>query len=109
MALAYLDPAAPIGHVPSPHRTGGVQAGSRAPRTDGVPIRRQVDLLAIAEGFAISATGIAELRSASERTWVPVAVTELFEAWAIGWPPGGMTSSTTTDHPEVPWWWPPVH
>jgi hypothetical protein len=48
-----------------------------------------VDLLAIAEGFAVSATGIAGLRSGSERTWVLVAVTDLFEAWAIGWPPGG--------------------
>lgn len=48
-----------------------------------------MDLLAIAEGFAVSATGIAELQDLSERSWILLAVTDLFEAWAIGWPPGG--------------------
>jgi predicted metal-dependent enzyme (double-stranded beta helix superfamily) len=46
-------------------------------------------LLAIAEGFAVSAAGIPELQDLSERTWVLLAVTDLFEAWAIGWPSGG--------------------
>ena len=51
--------------------------------------RRRVDLLAIAEGFAVSAPAIPELQELTERTWVLLAVTDLFEAWAIGWPPGG--------------------
>jgi hypothetical protein len=51
--------------------------------------RRQVDFLAIAEGFAVSAPSIPELQGLTERTWILVAVTDLFEAWAIGWPPGG--------------------
>src|SRR5271154_6388527 len=51
--------------------------------------RRNIDLLALAHGFVPSAHGIApELRRA-ERTWILLAVTDLFEAWAIGWPPGG--------------------
>ncbi len=37
----------------------------------------------------MSAAGIPELQDLSERTWVLLAVTDLFEAWAIGWPPGG--------------------
>jgi len=51
--------------------------------------RRRVDLLAIAEGFAVSADSIPELQGLSERAWVLLAVTDLFEAWAIGWPAGG--------------------
>ncbi|MGP0108752.1 MAG: cysteine dioxygenase [Acidimicrobiales bacterium] len=50
---------------------------------------RQVDLLAIAEGFAVSAGGITGLRGLDERAWILLAATDLFEAWAIGWPPGG--------------------
>ncbi len=50
---------------------------------------RQVDLLAIAEGFAVSAGGITGLRGLDERAWILLATTDLFEAWAIGWPPGG--------------------
>ena len=48
-----------------------------------------MDLLSIAEGFAVSAPAITELHGISERSWVLLAVTDLFEAWAIGWPPGG--------------------
>jgi predicted metal-dependent enzyme (double-stranded beta helix superfamily) len=51
--------------------------------------RRQVNLLAIAEGFAVSAAQIPELVDVPERRWVLLAATDLFEAWAIGWPPGG--------------------
>jgi predicted metal-dependent enzyme (double-stranded beta helix superfamily) len=45
--------------------------------------------LAIAQGFAVSAGDISELRGLRERSWILLAVTDLFEAWAIGWPPGG--------------------
>lgn len=37
----------------------------------------------------MSATAIPELQGLTERTWVLLAVTDLFEAWAIGWPAGG--------------------
>ena len=53
------------------------------------PQRREVNLLAIAEGFSLSAAEILDLRDAPERRWVLLAATDLFEAWAIGWPPGG--------------------
>jgi predicted metal-dependent enzyme (double-stranded beta helix superfamily) len=45
--------------------------------------------LAIADGFANSAAAIPELAGLTERTWVLLAATDLFEAWAIGWPVGG--------------------
>jgi predicted metal-dependent enzyme (double-stranded beta helix superfamily) len=48
-----------------------------------------VNLLAIAEGFSVSAAEIPELRNVPERRWILLAATDLFEAWAIGWPPGG--------------------
>ena len=89
MALAYLGPAADHDHVSSPNRSDGLPAGPGAslPRRTGW--RRHVDLLAIAEGFAVSAPAITELQGLTERTWVLLALTDLFEAWAIGWPPGG--------------------
>ncbi len=37
----------------------------------------------------MSAPAISELQATTERSWVLLAVTDLFEAWAIGWPPGG--------------------
>jgi hypothetical protein len=51
--------------------------------------RREINLLAIAEGFASSAAEIPELLDVPERRWILLAATDLFEAWAIGWPPGG--------------------
>ncbi len=89
MALAYLDPAAGPDHASSPHRSADLPAGSRAPLRGDTRSRRQVDLLAVAQGFAASAGDIAELRGLARRSWILLAVTDLFEAWAIGWPPGG--------------------
>jgi predicted metal-dependent enzyme (double-stranded beta helix superfamily) len=51
--------------------------------------RRKVNLLAIAEGFAASAADLRDLQGLTDRQWVLLAATDLFEAWAIGWPPGG--------------------
>ena len=105
MAIAYLDPAA-VPRATSLTRSEGLPAGPGAPPppgtgSPGLPTgpgarvaarpgsHRQVDLLAIAQGFAVSAAGITELQGIRERSWVLLAVTDLFEAWAIGWPPGG--------------------
>jgi predicted metal-dependent enzyme (double-stranded beta helix superfamily) len=89
MAIAYLGPAADLDQVSSPNRSEGLQAGPGAPLPPPRGPRRRVDLLAIAEGFAVSAPAIPELQGLTERTWVLLAVTDLFEAWAIGWPAGG--------------------
>jgi len=105
MAFAYLDPAAVL-RTTSLNRSEGLPAGTgspppaaagprRLPTGPGVhaPVppgpRRQVDLLPIAQGFAVSAPAITGLHDIAERSWVLLAVTDLFEAWAIGWPPGG--------------------
>jgi Cysteine dioxygenase type I len=94
MAFAYSGPAADLVPVSSPNRSEGLPAGPGEPLPHSVhPAgggpRRHVDLLAIAEGFAVSATSIPELQGLVERAWVLLAVTDLFEAWAIGWPSGG--------------------
>ena len=89
MALATLDPAAGPDHVSSPYRSADLPAGSRDPLPGRGASRRQVDLLAVAEGFAASAGDITELHGLTDRAWILLAVTDLFEAWAIGWPPGG--------------------
>jgi hypothetical protein len=91
MAIAYSGPAADPVHATSPNRSSGLPAGPGVllPRPTSDLPRRKVDLLAIAEGFAVSAAGIPELHDLSERAWVLLAVTDLFEAWAIGWPSGG--------------------
>lgn len=91
MALANLGPAADHDPFSSPNRFVGLPAGPGEPRPviQAPPPRRAVDLTAIAEGFAVSAASIPELHNLSERAWVLLAVTDLFEAWAIGWPTGG--------------------
>jgi hypothetical protein len=84
VAIAYPGPAPDGDHRRPPNPSAGVRTRLGAP-----PPQRRVDLLPIAEGFAVSAAGIPELQGLTERTWVLLAVTDLFEAWAIGWPPGG--------------------
>jgi hypothetical protein len=89
MAIAYLGPAADLDHVSSPNRSEGLSAGPRAHSEHPAGSQRRINLLAIAQGFAVSAAAIPELQDLTERTWVLLAVTDLFEAWAIGWPSGG--------------------
>jgi len=85
MAIAYPHPAA-VPPPPSPRRPGGLPTGPGGAPAPGT--RRTINLLPIAEGFAVSAPAIPELQEVTERTWVLLAVTDLFEAWAISWPPG---------------------
>jgi hypothetical protein len=88
MAIAYSDPAA----VPQFPPLSGLPPGPgpRVPEAPGGPAtRRRIELLPIAERFAASAPAIPELQEVTERSWVLLAVTDLFEAWAIAWPPGG--------------------
>ncbi|MGD0313060.1 MAG: cysteine dioxygenase family protein [Acidimicrobiales bacterium] len=89
MAVAYLDPAAGLLPVSSPTRSEDLPTGSWDPLVRGSRRHRRIDLLSIAEGFAVSAPAIPELQEITERSWVLLAVSDLFEAWAIGWPPGG--------------------
>ena len=48
-----------------------------------------VDLLAVAQGFARSATSWPGMDDPSERCWRTIAATDLFEAWVVAWPVGG--------------------
>jgi hypothetical protein len=89
MAIAFPGPAADLRHVTSPLRSAGRPAGPGDARLHLSERHRKVDLLAIAEGFAVAAPFITELHGLAERRWVLLAVTDLFEAWAIGWPHGG--------------------
>ena len=84
MAVAYPGPEADGELASSPNPPAPLLPGPGAT----LP-RRRVDLLAIAQGFAVSAPSITELHDLTERSWILLAVTDLFEAWAIGWPPGG--------------------
>jgi hypothetical protein len=84
VAVAYPGPEADGEHASSPNPPAPLLPGPGAT----LP-RRRIDLLAIAEGFAVSAGSIPELQDLTERSWILLAVTDLFEAWAIGWPPGG--------------------
>jgi hypothetical protein len=90
VALTHVDTAPDAG----PHPAAGAgeratDAGEPVPAEPTVPPRRNVDLLAIAEGFAASAADLPELHGRTERSWILLAATDLFEAWAIGWPHGG--------------------
>jgi hypothetical protein len=88
MAIAYPDPAA-VPPFPSPNRSGGLSTGPGDLPPSAPDPRRRIDLLPIAQGFAVSAPAIPELQGVTERSWVLLAVTDLFEAWAISWPAGG--------------------
>jgi hypothetical protein len=106
MAVAYLDPAAGLLPVSSPTRSEDLPTGSWDPLVRGSRRHRRIDLLSIAEGFAVSAPAIPELQEITERSWVLLAVSDLFEAWAIGWPPAAGSSSTTTVVRAERWSWP---
>lgn len=57
----------------------------RSPR----PMLDGVDLLAIAQGLASSATSRHGMTETVERCWRTVAATDRFEAFVIAWPVGG--------------------
>jgi predicted metal-dependent enzyme (double-stranded beta helix superfamily) len=87
---AQGDVGGPVGRAAGGHGpdAGPVTHSAGDDESFEIP-RRQVNLLAIAEGFAASAADLPELRGQDARSWVLLAATDLFEAWAIGWPPGG--------------------
>lgn len=89
MAIAYLgsagDPPDPTAFV-SPQ---GLPAGPGSPLPKRAGRAQPIDLLAVAKQFAEVAPAIPEMRGLDKRTWILMAVTDLFEVWAIGWPPGG--------------------
>jgi hypothetical protein len=84
MAIATTGPTDLYPSARVPQRSPSAAVGPVAPRS-----RRPIDLLAIAEGFATTALAVPELRGLTERSWILLAVTDLFEAWASGWPAGG--------------------
>ena len=77
MAIAYPDPAA-VPPVPPLSPPGGLPAGTGATSPLTSLPRRRIDLLPVAEGFAVSAPAIPELQGVTERSWVLLAVTDLF-------------------------------
>jgi hypothetical protein len=89
VALLHFESTTPPVPVPDSWTSGSDEAGDPVPAGPSVPRRRNVNLLAIAEGFAASAADLPELHDLPERSWILLAATDLFEAWAIGWPPGG--------------------
>jgi hypothetical protein len=86
MAFAHPGPAAD--HVSSPDGVNGLTAGSGTPPAVGSETW-PVDLTTIARRLAASAGDLTPLRGQAERSWIRLASTHRFEAWAIGWPPGG--------------------
>jgi hypothetical protein len=53
------------------------------------PVPGREELLAIAEGLAPSARHWPGLITMTDRRWELLASSDTFEAWVIGWPPGG--------------------
>ena len=48
-----------------------------------------LEMLALAHGFADSATSWPGMDDPSERCWRTIAATDRFEAWVVAWPVGG--------------------
>jgi hypothetical protein len=89
MAIAYLGPAVDPPNPSAFDSSEGLPAGPGSPLPRRAGRTKPIDLLAVAGQFAQTAPAIPEMRGLAERTWVLMAVTDLFEVWAIGWPPGG--------------------
>jgi mannose-6-phosphate isomerase-like protein (cupin superfamily) len=78
------------------------------------------ELLAIAEGLAVSAHSWPGMDRPTRRVWDVMVASDTFEAWVIAWPPGGaielhdhggssgaivvasgeLTETTVTEHPD---------
>src|SRR5580692_21522 len=54
-----------------------------------LPVPGRQELLAMAEGMAVKARQWPGLADSTSRRWELLASSETFEAWVIGWPPGG--------------------
>jgi predicted metal-dependent enzyme (double-stranded beta helix superfamily) len=89
MAIAYLGPADEPPNALAFGSSVGLPAGPGSPLPQRSGRAKPIDLLAVARQFAEVAPAMPEMRQLVERTWILMAVTDLFEVWAIGWPPGG--------------------
>src|ERR1700677_3331260 len=69
---------------------GSRRRASLAPnRGPSLPVPGRQELLAMAEGMAVRARHWPGLAASTTRRWELLASSETFEAWVIGWPPGG--------------------
>lgn len=74
--------------VPPRAQAASVTAGPVRPDTAGHQIQ-PAELLAIAEGLTRSARTWPGMRRPRRRCWDLMVASDAFEAWVIGWPPGG--------------------
>lgn len=70
--------------IVTPQRGPGV-----APVGDAAAVPRREELQAMAEGLATTALRWPGLPGFASRRWEVLALSDTFEAWVIGWPPGG--------------------
>lgn len=76
--------------TPSPPRfSGAPQIGHRSHPAAAPPPIGTAELLAIAEGLAVSAPGWPGMDRPTRRVWDIMVASDTFEAWVIAWPPGG--------------------
>jgi len=75
---------------------GGGAVGTASPvrRSDSLTQSNEAvpgreELQAMAEGLALSAVYWPGMTEITDRRWVLMAASDTFEAWVIGWPPGG--------------------
>jgi hypothetical protein len=88
MTSLLLRPVEPHGTLARPRFDSAPQTGRRLHPAADPPIG-VAELLAIAEGLAVSAHGWPGMRRPSRRTWDIMVASDAFEAWVIAWPPGG--------------------
>jgi mannose-6-phosphate isomerase-like protein (cupin superfamily) len=89
MTSLLLRPVEPPGTLARPRFRDEPQTGRRLhPAAVPSPIG-VAELLAIAEGLAVSAHGWPGMQRPSRRAWDIMVASDAFEAWVIAWPPGG--------------------
>jgi hypothetical protein len=89
MSSLLLRRLEPLRAPSRPRFPGAPQIGRRlhpavAPSSIGAD-----ELLAIAEGLAVSAPGWPGMDRPTRRVWDIMVASDAFEAWVIAWPPGG--------------------
>jgi hypothetical protein len=89
MTSLLLRPVEPSGTLARARFSDAQQTGRRL-HPAAVPSPIDVaELLAIAEGLAVSAHGWPGMKRPSRRIWDIMVASDAFEAWVIAWPPGG--------------------
>jgi mannose-6-phosphate isomerase-like protein (cupin superfamily) len=89
MTTLLLGRAEPPVTLATPHSSEAERSGRLLHPAADPPFLGAGELLAIAEGLAVSAHSWPGMTHPTRRVWDVMVAADAFEAWVIAWPPGG--------------------